>query len=77
MVDDQTELVKGKTIVDIGPSTQVHIPEDALVIHGAGAYLLPGLADMHMHTRSDWLTAYPVSPLKLYSANGVATIRCF
>ena len=77
VVEDQTVLVQGKTIVEIGPSTQVNIPEDALVIDGAGAYLLPGLADMHMHTHSDWLTAYPVSPFKLYLANGVTTIRCF
>ncbi len=77
VVEDQTVLVKGKAIVNIGPSTQVNIPEDALVIDGAGAYLLPGLADMHMHTRLDWLTVYPVSPLNLYLANGVTTIRCF
>lgn len=37
-----------------------------------------GLADMHMHLRPDWLSdAWPVSPLKLYLANGVTTIRCF
>ena len=41
---------------------------------------MPGLADMHMHTRDnwdDWLSDWPVSPLHLYLANGVTTIRCF
>ena len=41
---------------------------------------MPGLADMHMHTRDDWnkwLSDWPVSPLYLYLANGVTTIRCF
>jgi hypothetical protein len=37
---------------------------------------MPGLADMHMHLRYDWLSdAWPVSPLNLYLANGVTTIR--
>jgi len=39
---------------------------------------MPGLADMHMHIRYDWMSkAWPVCPLKLYLANGVTTIRCF
>ena len=41
---------------------------------------MPGLADMHMHTRDnwdEWLSDWPVSPLILYLANGVTTIRCF
>jgi predicted amidohydrolase len=47
------------------------------VIDGKGAYLMPGLADMHMHTMQNWddPTAWPVNPLKLYLANGVTTIR--
>lgn len=74
---DQAVLVKGARIIEIGPSSQVTIPESATLINGTGAYLMPGLADMHMHTRDNWLTDYPVSPLKLYLANGVTTIRCF
>jgi hypothetical protein len=39
---------------------------------------MPGLADMHMHLRYNWMSdTWPVSPLKLYLANGVTTIRCF
>ena len=77
IVKDQTVLVKGKVIIEIGSSRNVKIPENAIVIDGAGAYLVPGLADMHMHTRPGWLSDYPVSPLNLYLANGVTTIRCF
>jgi hypothetical protein len=38
---------------------------------------MPGLADMHMHTRKDWDDAgvWPVHPLHLYLANGVTAIR--
>jgi len=77
IVKDQTVLVKGKMIIEIGSSRNIKIPENAIVIDGAGAYLMPGLADMHMHTRPGWVTDYPVSPLNLYLANGVTTIRCF
>jgi len=78
IVKNQTVLVKGKRIIEIGSSNEVVIPKKSKVIDGSGAHLMPGLADMHMHTREDWLsTAWPVSPFDLYLANGVTTIRCF
>ncbi len=78
IVPDQTVLVRGTRIAAIGPSNEVGIPESAVVIDGAAAYLMPGLADMHMHTRDDWLSeGWPVCPLNLYLANGVTTIRDF
>ncbi|MCK4787011.1 MAG: hypothetical protein KAV87_24850, partial [Desulfobacteraceae bacterium] len=78
IIKDQTVLVKGDRIIAVGPGRSVTIPENATVIDGEGAYLMPGLADMHMHTSQDWDTnAWPVSPLVLYLANGVTTIRDF
>ncbi len=79
IVEDQTVLVEGAQIVAIGGSDTLHIPEGAQVIDGNGAYLMPGLADMHMHTRHDWedRDIWPVHPLNLYLANGVTTIRDF
>jgi imidazolonepropionase-like amidohydrolase len=75
---NQTLIVEGRRIVDFAPSNIVDIPEDSIVIDGKGAYLMPGLADMHMHTKEDWLSSrWPVSPLHLYLANGVTTIRDF
>ena len=50
VIEDQTVLVKGLEIVAIGDSDTVKIPRGAQVIDGKGAYLMPGLADMHMHT---------------------------
>ena len=77
ILENQTVLVKGTRIIQIGPSHEVAIPENAAVIDGAGAYLMPGLADMHIHSTDDWLsdTAWPASPLDLFLANGVTTIR--
>jgi hypothetical protein len=78
IVKNQTVLVKGKRIIEIGLSNEIAIPENSKLIDGSGAYLMPGLADMHMHTRDDWLNpTWPVSPFNLYLANGVTTIRCF
>jgi imidazolonepropionase-like amidohydrolase len=79
IVENQTVLVEEARIVAIGDSDVLCIPEGTQVIDGNGAYLMPGLADMHMHTRHDWedRDIWPVHPLNLYLANGVTTIRDF
>ena len=79
VIENQTVLVKGSKIIAIGDLGIVQIPESAKIIDGNGAYLMPGLADMHMHTRADWEDPeiWPVHPLNLYLANGVTTIRDF
>ncbi len=76
VIENQTVLVQGKQIVAIGSAEKVSVPENATVIEGAGAYLMPGLADMHVHTKDDWLSdVWPVGPLNLFLANGVTTIK--
>ena len=78
IIKDQTVLIEGDRIMAVGSGRSVIIPDKATIIDGEGAYLMPGLADMHMHTRQDWESeAWPVSPLILYLANGVTTIRDF
>jgi len=78
VLENQTVLIEGSRIIAIGPTDEVSIHPDAVIIDGEGGYLMPGLADMHMHTNQDWDTdAWPVSPLALYLANGVTTIRDF
>jgi cytosine/adenosine deaminase-related metal-dependent hydrolase len=49
VVENQTVLVRGSKIVAIGASDEVKIPRGSQVIDGQGAYLMPGLADMHAH----------------------------
>ena len=75
VMPDQTVLINAGRIAEIGHSAQTKIPPGALTIDGRGAYLMPGLADMHMHTTDAWLRDWPVSPFDLYLANGVTTIR--
>jgi len=79
VIEHQTVLIERARIVAVGDSDALSIPEGAHVIDGNGAYLMPGLADMHMHTRLDWedREIWPVHPLHLYLANGVTTVRDF
>jgi hypothetical protein len=78
IIQNQIVIVKGSRIIAIGPSTHIDIPKDAFIINGSNAYLIPGLADMHMHTRPNWLSSdWPVPPFYLYLAFGVTSIRDF
>jgi len=72
VIADQTVVVSGGRISEIGPSPSVHVPPGARVIDGAGKYLMPGLADMHTHL-NDSQFEYPF--FNLFLANGVTTIR--
>ena len=71
IVANQIVLVKGDRIINIGKADKIRIPPRAKVIDGSGAYLMPGLADMHVHLKGEW----PLSQLDLYLANGVTTVR--
>jgi imidazolonepropionase-like amidohydrolase len=76
----QTVVVRGSTIAEVGPAAEVKVPAGATRVDGQGKFLLPGLADMHMHffspqdgdQSSDW---YVEPRLFCYVANGVTTIR--
>jgi imidazolonepropionase-like amidohydrolase len=64
----QTVIVRRDRIVLIAPSAGLAIPAGTTTIDGAGKWLMPGLADMHVHVwRDDELT--------MYVAAGVTTIR--
>jgi len=66
---NQTVVIKDGRIVEIGPTTKVKAPKDALIVDGQSKlYLMPGLADMHTHLRYE-------SDLSLYVASGVTTVR--
>ena len=78
IIPDQTVLIQKGTIASIGTVETTEIPDNTLVIDGTGKYLMPGLADMHIHTTHAWQTAdWPVSPMKLFLVNGVTTVRDF
>ncbi|MFO0890993.1 MAG: amidohydrolase family protein [Isosphaeraceae bacterium] len=74
---DATVLVRDGRIASIGKGNDVAVPEGATAIDGRGKFLLPGLADMHVHLYSDDEAPDAVAPdeLGVMLANGVTTIR--
>jgi hypothetical protein len=59
-----TVVVQGQEIARVGPGA---LPDDATVVDGEGAALLPGLHDLHVHLQ-DW-------DGPLHVAAGVTTVR--
>jgi len=75
--EGQTVLVAGERIVTVGDTGEITVPEGALAINAEGAFLMPGLAEMHAHVPPG---ANPPRDevediLFLYLANGITTIR--
>jgi len=76
VLPDQNVVVRNATIQRVGPERDTSIPPGATIIDGHGKYLLPGLADMHVHlpaAKDPPGTAE--SELMLFLANGVTTVR--
>lgn len=74
---EQTVLVDGDRIVAVGPMASTAVPEGAARVDGRGKWLMPGLADMHLHLQQGTGTAGDAAGLqmKLLLANGVTTAR--
>ena len=45
----QTVVVEGERVVQTGSAASIRLPAGTLKIDGGGAFLMPGLADMHVH----------------------------
>jgi hypothetical protein len=77
LLEGRTVVLSGDRIQSVGPANSESIPPDAVVIDGSGAYLIPGLWDMHGHLRGNgtppWLTTDWLMPLIL--AHGVTGVR--
>ena len=70
--EHQTVIISGDRISEMGAVDEVAVPVNAELIQANGAYLVPGLADMHSHP-----SEFDPDPrhLILYIANGVTTLR--
>jgi imidazolonepropionase-like amidohydrolase len=77
--ENQTVVIRGATIAEIGESSRVKAPEGATVIDLTGKSVMPGLVMVHEHLY------YPNGPgvygqlgasfIRLYLAGGVTTMR--
>ncbi|MEW6210893.1 MAG: amidohydrolase family protein [Acidobacteriota bacterium] len=72
LLTGQTVLVRDGKIIEVGQSNRVKVPTDALRIDCRGKYLIPGLADMHVHLGFDQKDNEAF--LKLFLVNGVTTV---
>ena len=68
---NQTVIVGGEHVTTVGPADEIAIPEGSQIVAGNGAYLMPGLADMHVHLNIDPNPDF----MRLFLAEGVTTIR--
>ncbi|MGW7686933.1 amidohydrolase family protein [Kribbella sp. NPDC054772] len=64
---NQTVLIGGERIIGVG---RLPVPRGAVEIDLTGKYVIPGLADMHVHSLGDERVSPP-----LYLANGLTTVR--
>jgi imidazolonepropionase-like amidohydrolase len=73
---DSTVVVADSRITAVGPSSPLHIPGGTRVIDASGKFLIPGLADMHVHLTG---AGEPMGSrefiLPLLIANGITTVR--
>ena len=83
----QTVVVVGGRISQVASSASIRVPNGALKIDGKGKFLMPGLADMHVHfirpaaagqfqpsASNDYAQENQALAL-LYVANGITTVR--
>jgi len=77
LVPDQTILIQGELIEDVGPQTRVRVPDGAQVIDGRGKYIIPGLIDAHIHLAHQLNLAYMTGDevLPMFLAAGVTSLR--
>ncbi len=75
VMKEQTLVVQGDRIAMIGPTATTDIPPDALRIDASNQYLIPGLADMHVHLQRDRGPDTNRWMLALFLANGITTVR--
>jgi imidazolonepropionase-like amidohydrolase len=77
VLKDCDVLVRDGRIAGVGPRGSVNVPDGARVIEGRGKFLVPGLADMHVHLFCDEEAPSSVAAdeLGVMIANGVTAIR--
>lgn len=75
VLNNQVVVIRNGIIAEIGGAGNVKFGRDALVIDGAGKFLLPGLSEMHAHVPP----VDDLEPMKevllLYAVNGITNIR--
>jgi len=73
---DSNVVIQGTRILAVGPAAATAIPRDARIVDGSGRFLIPGLADMHLHqTGASEPAGSREFIIPLLIANGITTVR--
>lgn len=73
---DQTVLIDKEKITALGLANSVSVPSGARIVDGRGKFLIPGLADMHVHLTGAGEPGGSRSFfLPLLVANGITSVR--
>lgn len=77
---NMTVLVEKGRIVQVGPSASVRVPRGARVLSGRGRFVIPGLADMHVHQALSLGKGIEIASNaeyfhSLFIANGITMVR--
>jgi imidazolonepropionase-like amidohydrolase len=77
VLKNQTVLIRGGRLAEIGDESKIKVPNGALKIDGRGKFLMPGIVDMHLHLAPGEGVGndLPSQQLRLLLANGVTTLR--
>jgi hypothetical protein len=67
VLPNQTVIVRDGIVAEIGLASEVRVPDGASLIDGSGKYLMPGLADLHVHLQNE-------IDLAAYLAHGITTV---
>jgi len=74
VLEDHMVVLSGNRIVAVEPTDVRRLPPDTRQVQGNGAYVLPGLTDMHVHAMSSTEDALERA-FPLLVANGITTVR--
>ena len=73
---DTTVLVADGRILAVGPSRSIAVPRGTPILDGSGKFLIPGLADMHVHlTGAGEPDGSRKFLIPLLLAHGITTVR--
>ena len=76
VITNQTIVIVGERIKQLGNAESITIPANAAIIDGKGKYLMPGMADMHAHLPGKYGQPFNLHDyLLLQLAGGVTTLR--
>src|SRR5258705_10496650 len=72
---NMTIVITGNRIAALGKSSEISLPQNAIVVDASGKFMIPGLWDMHVHLNYE--TVHQVEQLlfPLLVANGVTGVR--